>query len=330
MPISGTGASRPSSYPYGLLTFYRVSPRSEIFQARRQAKLDELAPTFDVPLTEAESKIHSLTLSELVDRHQAGTLSSQDVIYTYGKKAFAAQKATNCLSDIMLHDLLPPKGHVALNGNGDCNGHADTARSVASTDTVTDDADHPLSGVVISIKDVFDVEGYATTIGYSVNALKPACSSAPIIHLLRRAGAILHVKTAVPMGLFSLETDSELFGRTSNPHNLDYSSGASTGGGAALLAMGGSVIELGSDVGGSVRLPSAFCGVYGMKASYGRFPSTGVHGSTEGCEPVPTVVSPMARRLEDLQEFWQRVIDLRPWEIDRTVSVNYWIRPCLV
>lgn len=308
---------------------------SATFQQRRQAKLDELAPTLDVPLTESESKIHSLSLSELVDRHQAGSVSSQDVIYTYGKKAFAAHKATNCLSDIMIHDLLPPTGHVALNGNGDAyrptkengyaNGHADLSPSpsVSSVDTFAEDSEHPLSGVPVSIKDVIDVEGYPTTMGYSANALTPVSSSAPIIHLLRRAGAILHVKTAVPMGLLSLETDSELFGRTSNPINPAYSSGASTGGGGSLLAMGGSVIELGSDVGGSVRLPAAFCGIYGMKASNGRFPSTGVAVSTPGCEAVPTVVSPMARRLEDLEEFWKRVMALRPWEIDRTVSDSF-------
>lgn len=297
------------------------SSHSATFQRRRQAKLDELAPTFDVPLTEVESKIHALTLPELVEQHRAGSISSEDVVYTYGKKAFAAQKAVNCLSDVMLQDYLPPKGHIALDSSTDPRQHdAHATSSVSSSETFNDDLDQPLSGVPISIKDVIDVEGHPTTLGYSVNALASATSSAPLVHLLRRAGAILHVKTSVPMGLFSLETDSELFGRTANPHNHDFSAGASTGGGAALLASGGSMIEIGSDVGGSVRLPSAFCGVYGMKASNGRFPATGAHASTPGCESVPTVVSPMARRLEDLEEFWKRVMSLRPWEVDRTVS----------
>lgn len=331
-PRLQAGLVRPGRH----LMQYSIDPsRSATFQQRRQAKLDELSPTFDVPLTDTESKIASLPLSELVDRHQAGSVSTQDIIYTYGKKAFAAQKATNCLSDIMIHDLLPPTGHVALtsnsdpyhptNGNGYANGHADfsPSPSVSSVETFADDSEHPLSGVPVSIKDVVDVEGYPSTMGYSANALTPVSSSAPIILLLRRAGALLHVKTTVPMGLFSLETESELFGRTSNPINPAYSSGASTGGGASLLAMGGSVIELGTDVGGSVRLPAAFCGIYGMKASNGRFPSTGIAVSTPGCEAVPTVVSPLARRLEDLEEFWKRVMELRPWEIDRTVSDSF-------
>lgn len=179
----------------------------------------------------------------------------------------------------------------------------------------------PLSGVPISIKDCFDVEGCDTTLGYSINSGKPSPSSAAIIHLLRDAGALIHVKTAVPTGLLSFETKSDLFGETSNPYNPKFSPGASTGGGAALLAYHGSKIEIGSDIGGSVRFPPAYCGLYGMKASWGRFPAYGSHASSGGMESIQTIPSPMAKTLDDLTAFWERVVGMKPWEYDHTVSM---------
>ncbi|KAI6012059.1 amidase signature domain-containing protein, partial [Pisolithus microcarpus] len=103
-----------------------------------------------------------------------------------------------------------------------------------------------------------------------------------------------------------------------------YSSGASTGGGGALLALKGSMIEIATDIGGSARLPAHWCGVYGMKSSTGRFPSWGTVSPLPGLEGVETSCSPMARRLEDLEEFWKRVVAMRPWEYDHTCIPLSW------
>ena len=372
-----------------------TSVHSASAQRRRQAKMDALAPTFGAALTDADAKVHSLTLAQLVDAHRAGSVSTADVLSAYGKKAFAAQKATNCLADVMLSDLLilhpkpdpapahiddddddgfcdpfaklksdshrhsdpkldedrgrarvhrlPRDGHAVGNGwhedavtktepepepEDDADSHTDT-HTDTDTSADSDADDRPLSGVPISVKDCIDVAGCASTLGYTAFAHTSVRTSAPIVQLLQRAGALVHVKTTVPTGLFSMETTTSLFGRTSNPYNPAYSPGASTGGGAALLALGGSAIEIGTDVGGSVRIPAAFCGVYSMKATHGRFPSTGARTSTPGLESVPTVVSPLARRLEDLEEFWKRVMGLRPWEIDHTVRVSSYFFFCL-
>lgn len=181
--------------------------------------------------------------------------------------------------------------------------------------------DRPLSGVPISLKDVVDIAGHDSTIGFVSRANKPAATSAPIVRLLQDAGALLHVKTTLPTALMSFETESDLFGRTSNPYNPDFSPGGSTGGGGALLAYGGSKIEIATDLGGSIRLPAAYCGVYGMKASSGRFPTQGCQTSAPGLEGMQTA-SPMARNLDDLQTFWQRVIEMKPWEYDHTVRLR--------
>jgi Asp-tRNA(Asn)/Glu-tRNA(Gln) amidotransferase A subunit family amidase len=156
-------------------------------------------------------------------------------------------------------------------------------------------------------------------VGYSSKANHPVSSSSAIVRLLHDAGAITHVKTTVPPGLFGLETSSDLFGRTSNPYNNKFSSGASTGGGGALLACRGSVIEVGTDLGGSTRLPAHFCGIYAMRSSIGRFPSQGTLPPIPGLESLATISAPMSRRLEDLEEFWKRVVEMRPWEYDTTV-----------
>ena len=138
--------------------------------------------------------------------------------------------------------------------------------------------------------------------------------------MLLDAGATLHVKTTVPTGLISVETDSDLFGYCGNPYNTSFASGASTGGGAALLAYGGSKIEIGSDFGGSVRIPAHFNGLYSIKASHGRFPETGVVSFAPGLQGIHVVTSPLSQNLEDLTEFCRRFADLKPWVHCHTVS----------
>lgn len=139
------------------------------------------------------------------------------------------------------------------------------------------------------------------------------------MRLLQDAGAIVHAKTTVPVGLISIETSSDVFGTTTNPYNASFISGASTGGGAALVSLGGSKIEIGSDLAGSVRLPAHFCGVWSLKGSSGRFPGWGNQSSLPGLEAIPIVVAPMAGSLNDLEEFWKRVVEAKPWLYDHTV-----------
>jgi len=170
-------------------------------------------------------------------------------------------------------------------------------------------------------KETVDLENYDSTIGFLSNVGKPVKTSAPIVRLLQDAGAILHAKTTVPTALLSLATSSPVFGNTTNPYNPEYSVGASTGGGAALIACGGSKIEIGSDVGGSVRIPAHFCGTWSLKGSAGRFPAWQNQSSVNGCESIPLIAGPLAGSLEDLEEFWKRVMEMQPWEYDFTVSI---------
>ncbi|KAG6329036.1 hypothetical protein ID866_10053, partial [Astraeus odoratus] len=291
-------------------------------QQERQRQLDALPSSYNEPCTEEETRILDLSLVDLVHSHASGSLSTSDILQAYGKKVVAAQKATNCLAAVLIPDIL----------------HTEVPRlpsttlrdSTSETDASDFDASSParekhlLSGVPVSIKDCIDIQGYDTTVGYSSRVNHPAPSSAAIVRLLHAAGALLHVKTTTPPGMLALETTSDLFGRTSNPYNSEFSSGASTGGGGALLAYRGSMIEIGTDIGGSVRLPAHWCGVYSMKSSAGRFPGWGTTPPLPGFDAVETTCSPMARRLDDLEEFWKRIMGMRPWEYDHTCIPLPW------
>ncbi|KAF8546041.1 amidase signature enzyme, partial [Imleria badia] len=207
-------------------------------QQERQRQLDALPTSFSESCTEQDNKVIDLSLRELVHRHEAGTLSTSAILQAYSKKVVSAQKATNCLAAVMLQESM------MLNSSGSspmCSEQKSSTRKPARL----------LSDVLVSVKDCIDIVGYDTTIGYSSKVNKPASSSAAIVLLLKDAGAIIHAKTTIPPGFFSLETSSDLFGRTSNPYNANFSSGTSTGGSAALLASRGSLIEIGTDTGGS-------------------------------------------------------------------------------
>lgn len=279
-------------------------------QKERQSKIDSLPAIYSTPLSFSEEKIHALSISQLVSQCRSGATSPAAIMMAYAKKTLVAHKATNCVTEIMFEEslVIPP---VANWGPGiDSTNDSNSERS--------------LMGVPVSIKDTIDIKGYDSTIGYSRNVGRPLATSSSIVRLLQDAGALIHVKTTVPTGLLAIETVSDIFGRTTNPYNSNHTAGASTGGGGALVACGGSKIEIGTDIGGSVRIPAHFCGVWSLKASSGRFPMWGSGSSMMGLEGLPIVTSPLAGNLEDLHEFSKRVILAKPWQYDHTCIPLPW------
>lgn len=160
--------------------------------------------------------------------------------------------------------------------------------------------------------------------GYSRHCFKPYAEDGVQVKLLKRAGAIPHVKTALPITLLSFESTNDLWGVAKNPHNPKYSPGGSTGGEGAILALNGSRIGIGSDVAGSVRAPAAWSGIYSLRCSTGRWPKVGMNTSMPGQEGIPSVFSPMARTLDDLSYFTKSFIQMKPWEVDYTVHPLPW------
>ncbi len=158
----------------------------------------------------------------------------------------------------------------------------------------------PLHGVPITIKDAFDTAGVRSTGGTKGRAEYVPPTNATAVERLLAAGAILIGKTNTPELTLSYETDNLLFGKTFNPYDLSRSPGGSSGGSAAAVAAGGSALDLGSDTGGSIRLPAHFCGVAGIKPTHGRVPRSGL--VVPGGTPVDalTQAGPIARFVEDL------------------------------
>lgn len=182
--------------------------------------------------------------------------------------------------------------------------------------------DGPLAGIPVSLKDSIAVGGFDVTVGYSQHANKPYAEDGIMVKLLKRAGAIPHVKTALPITLLSFESTNDVWGVARNPHNPKYSPGGSTGGEGAILALNGSRIGIGSDVAGSVRAPAAWSGIFSLRCSTGRWPKMGMNTSMPGQEGIPSVFSPMARTLNDLTYFTKSFIQMKPWEVDYTVHPN--------
>jgi Asp-tRNA(Asn)/Glu-tRNA(Gln) amidotransferase A subunit family amidase len=159
----------------------------------------------------------------------------------------------------------------------------------------------PLHGVPISIKSSIDVAGMRCEAGTKLRAGYVAAADAPLVTRLRKAGAIVLGVTNTPELLMAWETDNLLYGRTNNPWDLSRTAGGSSGGEAAAIASGCSAGGVGSDGGGSIRVPAHFCGVCGLKPTPGRIPATGHYPQSVGPFALLGVVGPMARTVADLR-----------------------------
>jgi amidase len=181
----------------------------------------------------------------------------------------------------------------------------DAARRVAAS---ADEAraggeDKPLLGLPLTIKDCIYVKGLPTTGGVPERAEAIAEADAPIVARVRAAGAVIMGKTNVPPYAADWQSDNPLFGRSNNPWDLTYTPGGSTGGGAAAVATGLTPLEFGGDFGGSIRVPAAFCGVYGHKPSETAVPRSGHFPGPNFPNAVTAmaVQGPLARGAEDLE-----------------------------
>src|SRR5215469_10939336 len=159
----------------------------------------------------------------------------------------------------------------------------------------------PLHGVPVSIKSSIDVAGMRCEAGTELRAGNIPASDAPLVERLRRAGAIVVGVTNTPELLMAWETDNLLYGRTQNPWDPLRTAGGSSGGEAAAIASRCVAGGVGSDGGGSIRVPAHFCGICGLKPTPGRIPATGHYPPCLGPFAQLGVVGPMSRTIADLR-----------------------------
>ncbi len=187
--------------------------------------------------------------------------------------------------------------------------HVDPDRALAEARTlesaVMQGTTGLLTGVPISIKSSIDVAGFRCEAGTKLRAGYVAAQDAPLVARLRTAGAIVVGVTNTPELLMAWETDNVIYGRTNNPSDVSRTAGGSSGGEASAIAACCSAGGVGSDGGGSIRIPAHFCGICGLKPTPGRIPATGHYPNSVGPFALLGVVGPMARTVADVQALFE-------------------------
>ncbi|KAM6415202.1 vitamin D3 hydroxylase-associated protein-like [Rhynochetos jubatus] len=247
-----------------------------------------------VPSVQTDA-ILSLPLLELTWRLRDGSLSPKTVLYTYLEKALEVTQQTNCLRHFI------PECEEQLQ---EIQRHKEKGL---------------LYGIPVSIKDHIGHKGHLSTCGLVQCLGPPVQEDSVLVKVLKRQGAIPFAMTNVPQSLFNYDCSNPIFGQTLNPLNHQKSPGGSSGGEGALIAGGGSILGIGSDIGGSIRLPSSFCGLCGLKPTGGRLSLSGARGPLSGILAVPCALGPMARDVDSLALCMKALLCKEMFRLDPTV-----------
>lgn len=200
---------------------------------------------------------------DIVEKTSLGIWTAEDVTTAFCHRASLAHQLTNCLHETFFEAAIEDAKHLDEY-------YAQHKAPIG-----------PLHGLPISLKDQFHVKNVETTMGYIgwVNTFegkkgtgKEKVFESEMVRELRSLGAVLYCKTSVPQSLMTGETVNNIIGYTTNPKNRNLSCGGSSGGEGALIALKGSPAGFGTDIGGSIRIPAAFNGLYGLRPSAGRMP----------------------------------------------------------
>ncbi|KAG5804417.1 hypothetical protein H9Q71_011005 [Fusarium xylarioides] len=262
-------------------------------------------------LTEKEIVItERYTAAELLSKIHSQELSSEEVTVAFSKRASLAQQLTSCLTEIMFKEGIQ------------------RAKELDEQLKTTGKLAGPLHGLPISLKDSYRVKGHHATVGYVEFLRQPIPDhNSALVDLLLDAGAVLYCKTNLPQTMMTADSENNIFGRTLNPHNTSLTAGGSTGGEGALVAFRGSPLGVGSDIAGSIRIPSLCCSIYGFKPTSERVPFGGQSEYPFPKDHIPGIApvgGPMANSIEGLELFMKITLAQRPWNYDPTVADIPW------
>jgi fatty acid amide hydrolase len=241
-----------------------------------------ITPGFSMTINDTEHPTLDLSIAEITRRTRAGEMTAREITDAHIRRIEATRAALN-------HVIFPT---------------FDDARRTADELDARRQKGEPLGalhGVPITIKESFDVAGTPTTNGLTNRRDHIAGEDAPIVSRLRQAGAVILGKTNLPQLCMMTETDNPVYGRTNNPWNLERAPGGSSGGCAAAVATGGAVFSLGSDIGGSVRIPAHHCGVHALKPTNDRFTMRGHAIVTIGQRAIVAQPGILARHVRDIE-----------------------------
>ncbi|RMZ68231.1 general amidase [Pyrenophora seminiperda CCB06] len=230
----------------------------------------------------------------LAEAIAARKLTAVEVATAFSKRAIIAHQLTCCLTQWFMHEAIG------------------RAQELDDYQQINGKTVGPLHGVPISIKEHIPIGGTWVSRG-AFTSTQFSEKDCQMVALLRSMGAVFYCKTNQPQTIMHLETTSH-HGRTLNPFNIHLSAGGSSGGEAALVAMKGSVLGVGTDIGGSVRGPAAFCGVYGFKTTSYMMPSKDfLEFAFSGELNIVASAGPFARTMRDMDLFMTTVLDRKPY-----------------
>ncbi|MFL6440077.1 MAG: amidase [Terriglobales bacterium] len=233
-------------------------------------------------------QIHQLSLAQMAELIRSRKLSPVEVVHTHLDRIGELNPKLNAFIEL--------RAEAAL-----------SEAKLAEDALVGRDQLGPLHGVPISIKGSIPVNGLRFECGSPTRRGMVAQQDAVLVQRLKKAGAIILGNTNVPEMLMAYETENPLYGRTNNPWDLSCTPGGSSGGEAAAIASGLCAGGIGSDGGGSIRVPAHFSGICGLKPTPGRIPITGHWPESGGPFALLGVVGPMARTIEDLEVMFRAV-----------------------
>lgn len=228
--------------------------------------------------------LHTLSATELSARIKSGEISSTEVLIHFIDRIKTHNPAVNA--------IVTERFDLALKD------------AEAADKAVTSGVElGPLHGVPMTIKDAFEVEGLSCDVGHPPWAGHISNQNAVVVERLRAAGAIILGKTNTPIFCGDWQSFNAVHGTTNNPYNMAHTPGGSSGGAAAALAAGMTAMEYGSDIGGSIRVPAHYCGLFGHKPTLGLVPARGhvppAHGMLADGDL--SVVGPLAKTTQDLE-----------------------------
>lgn len=237
------------------------------------------------------------TVKTLLQAISTKKVSAVEVTNAFCHRATIAQHLTNCITEVLFERALQRAEYLDayLQKHGKTIG--------------------PLHGLVISVKDTFHITGYDSSIGLAALCYKPATTTAPLVEVLESLGCIIIAKTNIPQTLASLDSVNNVWGRTMNPCNRNCTGGGSSGGEGVMVAMKAVMLGVGTDIGGSIRVPAYVNGVVGFKPSEGRWPyggqqSTNIDGAAN--VGINAVAGPIARCVEDAWIVYREVVKVAP------------------
>ncbi|KAK9468048.1 amidase signature domain-containing protein [Lipomyces arxii] len=246
-------------------------------------------------LTKEECEITQTEPLDLIGKIALGELTAVEVAKAYLRRAALAQKLLNCVTE-----LLPER---ALGRAAELDEYyRKTGKTIG-----------PFHGLPISSKEHFSVKNRYVNASFVAWTEKFVTEDAHVIEIMESLGGVLFARSTQPQTIMHVETETVIYGTTTNPYNRNLSSGGSTGGEGALLGFNATALGMGTDIGGSARWPAASNGRYGMRPTANRIPMRGLIGPAAGAESISGAIGPLAQSRRTMEHFMKHVIGTKPW-----------------